>query len=269
MLKKVIYVGGGAALLTALIFGRDAYSYVSTTVASVHESVKSSVPIDFEIDRARKMIADLKGPIAENKRLIATEKVAIERLEERVTKLDAKQTKARGHIMQMKAGLDDGKGYVHLAGHRYSSQEVEADLTRRFERFKTSDSTLVSLRKVLNARTSSLNAAEQKLEGMFAAKRQLEVDVENLEARQKMVEVAQTTSDFNFDNSHLARTKELITDIQTRIEVSEQLLDADSDFAYEIPMDEPESSSVTDDITSYFGDEEESVEELASLSDFN
>jgi len=198
-----------------------------------------------------------------------SEEVKIVQLNERVAKLDAKQTKARDHILQMKAGLDDGKDYVHLAGHRYSSREVKADLTNRFARFKTSDSTLLNLRKVLNAREKSLDAAQQKLEGMLAAKRQLEVDVENLEARQKMVEVAQTTSDFNFDDSHLARTKDLLTDIQTRIEVNERLLDTDTNFAYEIPMDEPESNDVSDDIASYFGDDAEQIEELAALAEFN
>ena len=57
---------------------------------------------------------------------------------------------------------------------------------------------------------------------MLAAKRKLEVDVEHLEARLKMVEAAQTTSDYAFDDSRLSRVKELITDLRTRLDVAER-----------------------------------------------
>ena len=74
---------------------------------------------------------------------------------------------------------------------------MKCDLANRFDRFKTSDATLASLREIQTARQKSLDAARQKLDGMLAAKRQLEVDVENLEARLKMVEVAQTASNYS------------------------------------------------------------------------
>ena len=69
-----------------------------------------------------------------------------------------------------------------------------------------------------------------------------------------MVEVAQTTSDFNFDDSHLARTKELISEIQTRIDVAEKLVNSEGYFQDEIPLDtEPESGDVAQEIAEYFG----------------
>ena len=46
-------------------------------------------------------------------------------------------------------------------------------------------------------------------------------EVENLEAQMKMVEVAQTASEFNFDDSQLSRTRKLLDDIRTRVEVAE------------------------------------------------
>ena len=88
---------------------------------------------------------------------------------------------------------------------------------------------------------------------MLAAKQQLEVDVENLEARLKIVEVAQTTSELYFDDSHLTRTKELINDINTRIEVSARLLDVQTDFHAPIPLELPkEMEDISDQITEYF-----------------
>ena len=61
---------------------------------------------------------------------------------------------------------------------------------------------------------------------MLAAKRELEVDVENLQARMTMVEVAQTTSPVAIDDSHLSSTRRVVDDIRTRIDVAERMVPA-------------------------------------------
>ena len=129
---------------------------------------------------------------------------------------------------------------------------MKTDLANRFERFKTSEATLTSLRGMNSARQKSLDAARQKLEGMLAAKRQLEVDVENLEARNKMVEVAQTTSNYQFDDSQLGRVKELVTDLRTRLQVAEKMVNADSSLHDEIPLDQPTPANIVEQVGQYF-----------------
>ncbi len=140
----------------------------------------------------------------------------------------------------------------HYAGRQYTAKQVKVDLANRFERFKTHDATLTSLRDIQAARRKSLDAARQKLDGMLAARRQLEVDVENLEARFKMVEVAQLTSDVNIDDSQLARVKELITDVRTRLNVAERLANTQADLDGEIPVLAPESDDIVNQISEYF-----------------
>jgi chromosome segregation ATPase len=267
MLKKSLIVGAGVVLLTTLCFGRNAVSYFTTTVSKVKDTVKESVPIGFEIERARKMIADLTPEIRRNMHLIAKEEIQVEHLEQRLAKAEKQLAKGRDDILRVKAALDSGKDYVVLAGHRYTEQQVKADLANRFAEYKTNDATVLNLHKVLNARRNGLDAARQKLNGMLAAKRQLVVDVENLEARLKMIEVAQTASDINFDDSHLARTRELVRDIQTRIEVGEKLLNAEHMFHDRIPLDEPDvDEDLTEQITQYFSDGPEETA-VATLSD--
>jgi len=158
-------------------------------------------------------------------------------------------------FLRMKESLDDNSGVKALAfGKRsYSRDRINKNLTNRFKHYKTADETSFNLRKFLNARQRTLAAAREKLNGMLAAKQQLEVDVENLEARLKIVEVAQTTSELYFDDSHLTRTKELINDINTRIEVSARLLDVQTDFHAPIPLELPkEMEDISDQITEYF-----------------
>ena len=266
MLKKLLFAGGGVVLLVTLLFGRDACSYLGTTVGKVHRSVKDSVPVQFELDRARAMIRDLGPEIKKNTHLIVKEEVAVQHLETQLEKLQGQLEKDRGEVMQLKTDLDTGNSTFDYAGHRYTETQVRTDLANRFARFKTNDATSEKLGKVLEARKRGLDAARDKLKGMLAARRELEVDVANLEARQKMVEVAQTTSDFNFDNSHLARTKEVITDIRTRIEVAERMVDANRQFHDEIPLEMPVQENVSDEIAQYFGlDVESEIESLADL----
>ena len=252
MIKKAIVTGVAAFGLAAFFFGRDAASYVATSVGWVKDSVKNCVPIEFEIQRARSMVEALLPDIRQNMHLIAKEEVEVERLARQIDENETRLAKDRAEIERLKTDLTSGRGAFRYAGRSYTSDEVRIDLANRFARYKTSDATLASLGDMLRAREQSLSAARGKLEGMLAAKRQLEVDLEHLDARLKMVEAAQTTSEYNFDDSRLARVKELTTELRTRLEVAEKMVHAEGAFHDEIPLDDTPPESVLDEITAYF-----------------
>jgi phage shock protein A len=115
---------------------------------------------------------------------------------------------------------------------------------------------LASLREIQTARRKSLDAARQKLEGMLEARRKLEVDVENLEAQFKVVEVAQTLSEHNIDDSQLGRVKDLIADVRARLNVAERMANTQVNFDGEIPVSTPQSNeNIVDQVTEYFNAE--------------
>ena len=252
MVKKSIIAGAVAVLLSAFLFGRDAWSYVSTSAGWVKDSVKSSVPMEFEIERARTMIKNLVPDIQKNMHVIAKEEVEVERLAKQIAQQEERLTADRSGILRLKSDLASERDRYEYAGRVYTVSQVKQDLGNRFERYKTADATLGSLRDIHTARQKSLDAARQKLEGMLAAKRQLEVDVENLEAKLKMVEAAQTTSEFTFDDSRLSRCKELIGELRTRLDVAAKMVDAKDSFQSEIPLTEPVSDDIVDEVTEYF-----------------
>ncbi|MEX0710927.1 MAG: hypothetical protein WD278_01170 [Pirellulales bacterium] len=260
MIKKLVIGGVAAGLIGAVVFGREAASYFGTPAGWVKDSVKDSVPIDFEIDRARRMVRDLVPDIRKNMHVIAKEEVEVGRLEKQISDAEERLAKDRSELMRLKDDLSTGQNVFHYAGRRYSSDQVKIDLSNRFERFKTNDATVASLRDMHNARQRSLEAARQKLENMLAVKRQLEVDVEHLEARLKMVEAAQTTSDYRFDDSQLSRAKELIGNLRTRLEVAEKLVNAEGYFHDEIPLSEPAADNIVEEVADYFsGDQPRQV----------
>jgi hypothetical protein len=71
MIKKALLVVGGLGATTLVLFGRDACSYVGTTYSRLTSSVKESVPVEFQIDRAREMVRDLEPEIRRSMHVIA------------------------------------------------------------------------------------------------------------------------------------------------------------------------------------------------------
>jgi hypothetical protein len=264
MIKKAMLVVGGLGVTTVILFGRDAASYVSTTYHKLTNSVQESVPVEFQIDRARQMVRDLEPEIRNSMHVIAKEEVALEQLNQQIDANETKVSKDKSDILRLQADLGQGKEVYRYASRTYTSGEVKKDLSRRFNRFKVADDTLASMKQMRDAREKNLDAAQQKLAAMINARRKLEVDVQNLEAKRKLVEVAQASSEYVFDDSQLARCKELIGDIRTRLDVAAKLANADVTVETEIPLDEAAPSDITDQVADYFNLNGESDDEEAT-----
>lgn len=256
MMKKSVYVGAAVALLLGLLFGRDAVSYVTTYAGQVQSSVQDSVPIEFQLERARNMIKDIDPAIRKNTHEIAKEEVLIDKLAADVKDLEGKLVADEEAIMQLKGDLESDESYVYYNDQRFSRNEVETELAERFDTFKINDATLTSKRQQVEARQKGLRAATDKLAELKAAKHQLEVKVENLQARLKLVEVAKTTADYQFDDSQLSRTKELLGDIDTRIKTEEKMVNTYGEYNHRIPVGEAMKvkRDVTEEVADYFGE---------------
>ncbi len=252
MFKKLFVAVLGVGIVGGLLLGSNAMSYLSTSYERVAESVEESVPMEFQIDRARKMVRDLEPEIRRSMHVIAKEEVEVEQLDKRIESSKAASTKDKSEIMRLQSDLQTGQSVFRYAGNRYTAAEVRQDLSRRFTRFKTADATMGSLRDMRDARQRNLDAARQKLASMMSSQRQLLVEVENLEAKLKLVEVAQASSDLQLDDSQLARAKGLMADIRARLEVAAKLANADTNFHDEIPLDSPAPDNIVDQVAEYF-----------------
>jgi predicted nucleic acid-binding Zn-ribbon protein len=185
----------------------------------------------------------------------------VERADKQIGDLEENLDKERAEMLRLKNDLATTKTSFEYGTRGYTRDEVMTDLARRFERYKTHEATLASLKEIRTARSRSLDAARQKLDGMLAAKRQLEVDVENLEARLAVVEVAQTTSSYHIDESQLGRARELIADVRTRLNVAERMVHVEDKLQGEVPLDAPTPANIADQVGEYFGGQAEQVAE--------
>lgn len=252
MIRKTLIAAAAIVLAVVFFFGRNTLSYLRTSWGCVHDSVRNAVPVGFELDRARQMIKDLGPEVRTNMHLIAKEECEVKRLEEQIGNLEAKLAKDKEQLLRLKTDLAANKENYQYGGRTFTADDVRTDLANRFNRYKTSEATLASLQKVHDARLKGLAAARQQLDGMLAQQRQLQVEVENLEARSQMVAAAQTTSNYQFDDSQLGRVKELVQDLKNRIDVSETLVKAETEYQGEIPLDKATPQNIVDQVGDYF-----------------
>jgi chromosome segregation ATPase len=263
MIKKAIIGTGVVVVLAVLVFGTEAVSYMRTSAGKVSDAVHDSVPIGFQIDRARDMIDDLVPEIRKNLHLIAKEQVELESLQKQIAKAEANLEKGEEEMSRLNDDLKSGEGVFVYAGRSYTANQVKTDLANRLERCKTAKATLETKQQMYDARVRKLDAARQKLDGMLAEKRRLQVEVEHLEARLEMLAAAQTTSEYSFDDSKLARAKDLVNDLRTRLDVAEKLVSAESQLQGEIQLEETVPEDIVDRVAEYFGKQEPEVEALA------
>jgi chromosome segregation ATPase len=255
MVKKLILAGGALALLSSVTFGVPLYSYGRCGVSWLRDSASESMPLEWELKRARQMIADLKPEIEINAKRIAREKIDTARLQEQFDDTQSRLAKTQTDIERLTVDLESQNDYYTYGDRTYTSAQVKNDLGNRFKRFKTRKATSDKLQQMLTARQSSLKAAHERMDAMLGARRQLEVEVENLQARLGALRVAQTSSQLNLDDSQLARTRELLDEIATRIDVEEETMSVDMEYFGEIDLDEPSVESLLDEITAYFQDD--------------
>ena len=266
MMKKMVLTGGVVALLSSLTLGVPLFSYARCGVDWLKSSATDAMPLEWELKRARQMIADLKPEIEVNATRIAREKVEVTRLEKQLQETNDRLAHGRSDIERLSDDLRSENTYYTYGGKTYTSAQVKNDLSNRFKRFKTRTATADKLQQMLDAREASLRAAQERMEAMLSAKRQLEVEVENLQARLGALRVAQTSSQLNLDDSQLARTRELLDEIGTRIDVAEETMAVDVEYFGEIDLEEPSEETLLDDISAYFHQAEgESSEALVAI----
>lgn len=251
MLRKLFMAGTTLALLSGLTIATPVGSYARCAWNYVTDSAGDAVPLEWEIKRARQMITDLQPEIQNNARQIAREKIEVVKLERQLGQTDTRLVKAQDEIERLTSDLRDDSPKYTYGGKTYTSVQVKSDLSSRFKRFKTRQETSDKLEKMLSARQASLRAAGERMEAMLDARRQLEVEVENLQARLGALRVAQTSSELNLDDSALSRSRELLDEIATRIDVEEETMNVDVEYFGEIDLDEPSDENLLDDVSAY------------------
>jgi len=253
---KWIKRGAVAAVALGLggffVFGSDVYSYVTSSGRMIQQSVKESVPFEFEIRRVRHLLEDLIPQMHANIKLIAEEEVEVATLERELERERLAVREEREKIQTLRSSLGEQKISYTFSGRRYSRDQVVEELGRRFESFQSAEVLLASKEKLLANRRMALDAARQKLDKMRAARLELASQVENLEGQFRLAQAQAATSQLALDDSTLAQIHKTMADLRKRLEVSQRVLAHEARFIENIPVDDIDEESLLDTIDAHF-----------------
>jgi hypothetical protein len=251
-LKRSVLVVAVLSLLGGLIFGKDVVSYVRSSAKSVRTVVKDSVPIEFELRRARDLLEEIIPEMHANVRLIAQEEVEVKALKADISQGEKLIDEEQIRITKLRNALEKPQAEYCFGGREYPRSYVRDDLARRFERFKESELVLSSKRRLLTTRENSLAAAMDLLERTSSRKRMLEDKIESLVSQHRLIQAAAVGSRIQVDNSKLAQTEKLIGEIKKRLDVAERVLAHENQFVQAIPVDAVAEEDLLVQVDDYF-----------------
>jgi len=251
-LKRSLVVAAGVSVLGGILFGKDAVSYVRSSAKSVRTVVKDSVPIEFELRRARDLLDQIIPEMHANIRLIAQEEVEVAALKADIGTSEESIQEEKVRIAKLRDALDKPQAQYCFGNKEYPRSYVKEDLANRFERFKEAELVLASKRRLLDTRENSLHASMQLLEQTRGRKRMLQDKIESLASQHRLVQAAAVGSHIQVDNSKLAQTEKLISQIKKRLDVAERVLAHESQFVQAIPVDAVTEADLLTQVDEYF-----------------
>ena len=254
LLKAIKYGVLALATTTAvggLVFGREAASYFCTSWTQVRQSVKGSVPVEFQLQRARDLVGEIVPEMHANIRLIAGQEVEIGKLRDDIAAGERSTSDERVRLAKLRDSLTADTALVSAGGARYSHEEVKEDLSRRFESLKEADMILAGKKRLLENRQKSLEAATAALMKVRSQKAQLEAQVATLEGQHQLLKASATGTALEIDNGKLAQSQRLIGEIKGQLDVAERVLAHEAKFTQPIPVDAVDEKQLVSEIDGY------------------
>jgi DNA repair exonuclease SbcCD ATPase subunit len=243
-------LGAGALYLA---FGTSAPSYVRTAFHKVRDGAKSSVPVQFEIDRAREEIASLEPAIKDNIENLARADVEAKVLNREITSIKSNLISEKQILTTLRSSLETGD--FKLAGNvTYTADEVKTDLAHRLDQYHRVSAELKDKEETLKAKQKTLIAARQQLHQLGDAKKALTTKLAGIEARLKMIQTTKESNEFNFDDSALARAKASVADLEKRLDVMARTAEMEGKYSDSgIPVIIEPSRDVLKEMDAEFG----------------
>lgn len=230
------------ASATAIIVLPDAPWYAQTAVEHIQREAQNSIPLPFELERARAMLRSIE----ETEQPDLFTRLAQERA--RLSELDqefVEKEKDLGKKLQAMKTLREAEraGCFRFGGREYSPAEIREDIVRRFSRYKADKAALDSIGVRRDASERTLRALESSHTGLIETVAELEASIVELEARLAVVSATEAGVP-SIDTGDLNRLRDLINRVSAAVEVKEQLAPSSLDEPGLIPVDNPHADQI-------------------------
>jgi hypothetical protein len=246
---------GAAAfgILGFVTFGTSFGSYMRSSLGLMKNSVKESIPIEFEIQRARDLLEDLIPETRANLRLVAQEEVEVLNLDKEIAAQRDAVGEQRKKVQKLRETLATQEVSYRIGDRRYERTELVDSLSTQFDRLTTAERFLAGKEELLKNRKSSLSAAMKKLEQTRIAKVELEAQIEALEEQFRLMKLAASGKDFRLDDSKLAEVQKVLKELKDRLDVTQRVMASEAKFIDDLPLEsDQDEGTVFERVDSYF-----------------
>lgn len=224
MLKKMILLGVIGFVAVAALKNTKFASYVRTEVDGIRERAEAAIPPEREIVRLRSELSQLDKDVMTAVSHVAKERVEVRNLTEKVAELTAKQGTAKADLESRATAIKNAEGYVTFGGRRLSVETAKTELEADVNTYAATQKSLEALETTLANRTKVRDALEKQLDELKAQKVALGAAVDAAEAELNQLKLAQMQSKYQTDGTRLAKIKEDLQALNTKVAVEREKL---------------------------------------------
>ena len=236
-MKLTALTVGGAGLVGGMIFGSDLVSYVRSSFSSISRAVKENIPVEFQIERARVLLADTGPEMDRNVRLMAEEEVDIASLRDDIARTKQSLDDEKSRLAKLRDDLNTSQTSFTFGDFVYSRQELVSELARRFQNYQQALAALDQKEQLLVNRQKALSAAMQGLSLARAERSTLQSEIDGLEGRYRLAQATAAGSGLQMDDSKLGQAEQVVSDVRHQLDVSDRVLAQEARFAQSMPID--------------------------------
>jgi chromosome segregation ATPase len=224
MCKKLVILGIVGFIAVSAVRGSKIESYLRSELASLRERAESNIPPEKEIVRLRNEVKNLDKDIMVVVNQLAKERVEVNQLREKTDELRARQSKEKELLNARAAAIKNATEQVIFGDRKLSVNAAKSELEESVTRYSTNQKSLEALELALGSREKIRDGLEKQLETMKNQKSELTATVDALEAQLTALKLRQMESKYQNDDTRLARIKEDIRALKTKLEVEREKL---------------------------------------------
>ena len=259
MIFKLVKLGtlatGGALLASGLVFGTEMGSYVRSSYHEMRASVKDNIPVEFQLRRARDLLAGVAPELHNNIRLVAEQEVEIANLKTELEQGQNNLVAEKHRIEKVRNCLNTQDPSFEFSGLNYTRPQLTLELSRQFTHYKEAETAISAKTELLSTRERSLAAAMEAMETAKAQKATLEAQIDGLEAQYHLVQASTPAGcETKLDNSRLAQAQQVVGDIRKQLAVAEHVLAHEATFTPAIAIDKVSEKDLLTQVDEHFGD---------------
>jgi predicted nucleic acid-binding Zn-ribbon protein len=219
MCKKLVIAAVAILVGTAVVKHTTIGSLCQVWWHDAKQVIERQVPPEVQIKQLAVEVGKIDADIKRNLSKLAQQEVEKQKLSDDLVALKEDQSTLKADITAMTKSLENNTENVSLSGRNWAANRLARQLESSVVKYERNKHEIASKEKVLAKKTEALEAAHARIQEMTSQKEQLRDTVANLQARLELARLNATRNNASveFDDSQVARCKELAGKISERI----------------------------------------------------